>query len=90
VRLTDLNPKWEIEPATLETAIGVSFDCPAGCGSRHWVPFSKASGYATYWTREGDTFETLSLTPSIRFLGFPEGQPDHWHGFITKGGIITV
>ncbi len=32
------------------------------------------------WTRTGETFETLSLTPSIDASSF-----GHWHGCITNG-----
>jgi hypothetical protein len=35
-----------------------------------------------WWQRAGETFETLSLTPSIKF---PEEGPEHWHGFVTNG-----
>jgi hypothetical protein len=38
-----------------------------------------------YWTRVGETFETLSLTPSIQRVG-----GCGWHGFITNGEMITV
>jgi hypothetical protein len=34
------------------------------------------------WTRAGDTFETLTLTPSI-----DASAHGHWHGFITCGTI---
>lgn len=34
------------------------------------------------WNRTGDTFETLTLTPSIDGSGV-----GHWHGFITNGEI---
>jgi Family of unknown function (DUF6527) len=34
------------------------------------------------WHREGVTFETLSLTPSVDASHF-----GHWHGFITNGEI---
>jgi hypothetical protein len=36
----------------------------------------------TLWHREGDSFETLTLTPSIDASHF-----GHWHGFITAGEI---
>lgn len=39
-------------------------------GSRHGVA----------WTRTGETFEELSLSPSVN--AEPSG---HWHGFITNG-----
>ena len=32
------------------------------------------------WHRTGDTFDTLTLTPSINCESF-----GHWHGFITNG-----
>lgn len=34
------------------------------------------------WHREGDTFETLTLTPSVDASKF-----GHWHGFIRNGAI---
>ncbi len=34
------------------------------------------------WQRSGDSFETLTLTPSIDASG-----DGHWHGFITNGEI---
>jgi len=34
------------------------------------------------WHRVGDTFDTLSLTPSIDASKF-----GHWHGFITNGEV---
>ena len=34
------------------------------------------------WTRTGDTFDTLTLSPSI-----DASASGHWHGFITNGEI---
>lgn len=34
------------------------------------------------WHREGDSFETLTLTPSVDASHF-----GHWHGFITNGDV---
>lgn len=34
------------------------------------------------WHREGDSFENLTLTPSVDASAF-----GHWHGFITGGEI---
>jgi hypothetical protein len=34
------------------------------------------------WHREGDTFEDLTLTPSV-----DASHVGHWHGFITHGEI---
>lgn len=38
-----------------------------------------------YWTRTGETFETLTLTPSIQRV-----DGCRWHGFITNGEIINA
>lgn len=35
-----------------------------------------------YWQRNGDTFEALTLTPSI-----DTSQHGHWHGFVTNGEV---
>jgi hypothetical protein len=32
------------------------------------------------WTRQGDDFETLTITPSV-----DASASGHWHGFITNG-----
>lgn len=34
------------------------------------------------WARTGETFETLTLTPSVN-----AGSAGHWHGFVTDGVI---
>lgn len=36
----------------------------------------------TFWQRTGDTFETLTLFPSVDASGF-----GHWHGWIQGGEI---
>jgi hypothetical protein len=38
--------------------------------------------YNLRWQRSGETFETLSISPSIDASGI-----GHWHGFITNGEI---
>ena len=49
---------------------------------------------APLWKRGGETFETLSLTPSINAT---ERDPEtgavttaHWHGFILNGQLQPV
>ena len=79
--------------------IGVSFNSPK-TGKRLAVLFSPAidpDGLAAKygwpepfpqekkWTRVGDSFGTLSLSPSIDFSA--DGE---WHGFIQEGKILTV
>jgi hypothetical protein len=38
-------------------------------------------GLGHLWQRTGNTFETLTLTPSI------DASPD-WHGYVTSGQIV--
>lgn len=38
-----------------------------------------------HWTRTGDTFETMTLVPSI-----DASRSGHWHGFITNGAIVNA
>jgi len=64
------------QPAGDDVPRGVHFDCPEGHeGCSHVIPFSPAfDGSPTpgwqqngaVWQRTGDTFETLTLSPSIR------------------------
>jgi len=41
------------------------------------------------WRRTGDTFETLTLTPSIQRHRVGEGGCD-WHGFVTNGEVTNA
>jgi uncharacterized protein DUF6527 len=74
---------------------GVSFDCPHCRAQRLVVKFlpildpqnilsliDAPPMEGNEWKREGDTFETLTLSPSVdaSFHG-------HWHGFIENGEI---
>ena len=78
------------EPVPERHGVGVSFDCPCGkCGVRVYVAFTNPlDGGAPYipdhptWERTGDTFETLTLRPSILRVG-----GCGWHGFVTDGEI---
>ncbi len=75
-RLVDCNPRWASGRyhGAEGPARGVRFDCPEGhqdCW--HIIPFTPALDGApswqtngAIWQRSGDTFETLTLTPSIR------------------------
>jgi uncharacterized protein DUF6527 len=106
VKLVELNPKflasYGVEGQRTE-GMGVDFDCPCGNHSkdhRLYVPFENRIGPgplasttdAKGWKRTGETFEKLTLTPSIQRT---EGVADdgigcRWHGFITNGEVITV
>ena len=71
--------------------VGLLFDCPCGCGQRRLVAFSNPldggpvveSGPA--WERTGETFETLTLKPSIRVIG-----NCGWHGWIRAGEVVNA
>lgn len=103
MRLTDLNPKFLSSfDADGETkGMGVRLDCP--CGRREewhelYVPFENRIGPGPLadktdprgWKRTGDTFETLTLTPSILRVDTPTEGGCGWHGYITNGEIVTV
>lgn len=86
---------FEYEPAPERHGVGVIFQCP--CGNRSeshecYVPFANPlDGKGPYepkgWQRTGDTFETLTLTPSI-FRRTDWGGCG-WHGFITHGEVTS-
>jgi hypothetical protein len=77
-RLVDCNPKWVSGryQGAEGTSCGIKFDCPEGhkdCW--HSIPFTPdlagtpRESWQTngaVWQRTGETFETLSLSPSIR------------------------
>jgi len=74
----------------LRERVGIAFDCPDGCGRRASIIFRNPIDVGPsirdddhVWTREGDTFETLTLTPSIQRVDCP----NRWHGHITNGEI---
>jgi hypothetical protein len=93
VKLADLQPAWVTKTGRV---IGVRFTCPCCHGCQVGVLFANPpDGGAPHpndpqcvgnndgerWDREGDTFDDLTLRPSI------DGSPSHWHGFVTKGEI---
>lgn len=70
------------------TGVGLHCDCPCGTADCFlYVPFknpldgggSHGDDHA-YWQRTGETFETLTLHPSIKRIG-----GCRWHGWITNG-----
>ncbi len=77
----------------LSEGVGVNFDCPCGCDSPCFVPFTNPIGGGAPcdpnhgWQRTGETFEALTLTPSI--LRNPIRGGCGWHGFITNGEVLT-
>ena len=97
MRLTELHPRWTT-PANWHgpfLAFGIEFDCPV-CKKRLSVAFlpwinpgnlPQEGDFAfaqLKWQRRGDTFETITLEPSINFE-----QARCWHGHIANGEVIT-
>lgn len=79
------------QPVPRREGVGVIFDCPCGGGERVFIgfknPFDDEPPYVSgghHWTRTGDTFDTLTLKPSIQ-RSDPKGC--RWHGFITNGEV---
>jgi hypothetical protein len=68
--------------------LGVWFENPLDGGAPYQdgAPFPDRDGphiqvvISPLWKRRGDSFDTLTLTPSIDVKG-------HWHGHITDGEI---
>jgi hypothetical protein len=82
----------EYEPEPLRRGVGVEFDCPCGNRDEHhrcYIPFENPiDGSAPVekgWRREGETFEDLTLTPSILRNRARGGCG--WHGWITRGDV---
>jgi len=97
MKLTELNPRWAGLPGPIID--GVTFDCPHCRKQRLGINFSPPIdpnglwdkiAKPTYagvnvWSRTGgDSFETLTLTPSINTQIDVAG---HFHGFITNGEV---
>jgi hypothetical protein len=82
-------------PSPARHGIGLLFTCPCGkCDEYHdcFVSFANQldggpplPDERPLWQRTGDTFETLTLTPSI--LRSVEKGGCGWHGFITNGEV---
>lgn len=96
MKLTELEPHWigiygedsAGNHIAKRTKLGVTFRCPdAGCDQRLGVLFANPpdglpSLPGRAWQRTGDTFDTLTLTPSVDVSAC-----GHWHGFITNGDV---
>lgn len=98
MRLTDLDPHWAgIQHWTGPDIfyIGLTLVCPHCRATRLYVPFKNPIDPAGWigkgilwkepvqaWTRTGDTFETITVVPSV-----DAGYHGHWHGFIQNGEV---
>lgn len=86
-------PDGTLEPVPARHGIGVTFDCPCGrCGVRGFVPFENPldGGPPLHdeharWQRSGETFDALTLRPSI--LRSTDEGGCGWHGFVTNGEL---
>lgn len=97
MKLVELNPKWigvGHEPDMI--IFGLRFDCPH-CRIQRlaimFTPFIDPNGWlpkiggewatdGLRWNRIGDSFDVITLTPSIN-----TEWAGHWHGFIEKGEV---
>ena len=98
-RLVDLNPRWASGAfdGVERRGIALNFDCPCQDEACAWggvisvwianpidgLPSPPQGAPRTLWSRTGDSFETLSLDPSIHAVG-------HWHGWLTNGMLVSV
>jgi len=64
---------WFAEPVDMDGISGIDPALPLFM-AKH--PENK------YWHRTGETFDTLTLTPSI-----DTSAHGHWHGFVTNGEV---
>lgn len=78
-------------PIPRRERVAISMDCPCGCKRHLCLKFTNpVDGLGpvggTTWERVGETFEDLTLSPSIQRA---DDDGCHWHGYITNGEIIN-
>lgn len=101
MRLTELNPNWVVGDPNERCfsnrhGMGIRFDCPIHRSHRIVAFFTNPiDGLpprkdGNKWDRAGDTFETITLSPSIDASGQMFGTPESpcWHGYIRNGEVI--
>lgn len=94
MRLVDLDPHWFTRGDSPDL-VGVTFKCPCCRRIRIGVLFVQEidmdslpndvhwAAEGEKWDRAGETFDTLTLSPSIDGSAY-----GHWHGFV-RGGEVT-
>ena len=102
MKLADLHPQW-ISFGVDFQRVGIFIDCPVHCGARCEYPripiyfanppagskpVPKHEDDDGRWTRVGDSFEAMTLSPSILYPK-PKYGKQHWHGFI-RNGEVTI
>lgn len=85
MKLKDLNPRWLGSPVSGDDrVVGLGFTCPH-CGIQrlnfYFVPLPGEKA----WKKTGDTFETITVDPSLDFR-----SSGHWHGQIIRGELFTT
>ena len=103
MKLKDYEPHWFAVPG--HRGQGLTFKCPLHLNCHFMIGFrNPLDGGEPYvfkrvdgtdcplWVRQGEDFETLTLTPSIDAIDDYNTieQKTHWHGFIINGEIITI
>jgi hypothetical protein len=86
-----------LDPVPRREGVGLICDCPCGkcdpeAGGQLFIPFANPldggpNPERQGWQRTGETFETMTLSPSI--LRSTEKGGCGWHGWIRDGGVIT-
>lgn len=97
MKLTDYDPRFSrIQGEDRLTYLSFRCPCAPTCEMRIHVAFTPAlDGSETPaihkpWKRSGgDTFETITLAPSIWFHGEDHPPCKGWHGFLTNGELRT-
>lgn len=91
--LLDLDPRW-FTMGQSPDIVGLTFDCPHCRVQRLGVLFIQEidrdglpneahwARNENKWNRQGESFETLTLSPSI-----DASAVGHWHGFIVGGKV---
>lgn len=97
IRLTDLDPSW-MAVGEGRRGMGVIFDCPVHrghCSIGVWFanpidggPPAPSHEQPTYrWKRSGESFENLTLHPSVDASGYSRNGTPCWHGWLKNGEI---
>ena len=80
------------EPVPERKGVALAFDCPCGtCGKEVILMLKNPMDGKPYetphpqWTRTGETFETITLRPSILRM-----DGCKWHGYLTDGELKSV
>lgn len=95
MKLTDLDPRWYVLEDG-GPRVGLTFQCPhckterLGVSFHHRGKEAMEDGYIHahapstdhIWTIDGDSFETVTLSPSV-----DASASGHWHGFIANGEV---